>query len=328
VKAKARLLAAAGIIALAATPASASESGTSFYLLGSGGPGAGMLPPVRGIFFDSTFYFYDGSAGGDRRFPLAGNIVADLDASLAADFLTVMWVPSTDMIGGTLALTATVPVGRPDIEAGAVISGPLGNQVQVSREDAATVIADPVLGASLGWQVAGMHLAASTQINVPIGHYREGALANLAFNRWVADFSLAASWHQVSEESGWDVSGKAGITFNGTNAATDYQTGTEFHAEAAVEYVVSPQFSIGAQAYHFQQISGDSGAGARLGPFKGRITGVGGTAAYRFQIGRVPVTARARLFTEFGAENRLEGTAAMFSLTLPLAVRMPAAPAG
>ena len=316
------------VAALAATPASASEGGASFYLLGSGGPGAGMLPPLRGIFFDSTFFYYDGGTRADRQFTLGGNLVADVDATIAADFLTVLWVPSTDVLGGTLALGTAVPIARPDVNVGVVITSPLGNQATINREDAATMIADPVLTAALGWQVAGVHLAATTTVNVPIGHYREGELANSAFHRWVADFSLAASSHRVSEGSGWDVSGKVGITFNGTNEATDYHTGTEFHAEAAVEYIASPHVSIGAQAYHFQQISGDSGAGAVLGPFKGRITGIGATAAYTFEIGRVPVTARARIFTEFGAENRMEGEAAMFSLTFPLAVRMPPAPAG
>lgn len=318
----ASLLAAAAATAIAGAPARASEGGASFYLLGSGGPGAAVLPPVRGIFLDSTFYYYDGSAGGSRQFPLGGNIVAGLDATIAANFTTLLWVPSTDVLGGTLAVGAAVAVGRPDVNVDVILTGPGGGQTSISRQDAATIFGDPILAAQLGWMVSGVHLTASTTVNVPIGNYREGQLANLAFHRWVGDFSLAASYHEPAP--GIDVSGKVGVTFNGTNDVTDYTTGTEFHAEAAVEYAVSPAFSVGAQLYHFQQLTGDSGEGARLGPFKGRVTGVGGTAAYVFTIGRTPVTARARIFTEFGAENRLEGTAAMFSLTLPLAMHLPA----
>jgi hypothetical protein len=315
------LLASAALFA-AAAPARASEGGASFYLLGSGGPGAGILPPVRGIFLDNTIYYYDGSAGADRQFTLGGNVVADLDATILANFTTLLWVPSNYFLGGSLAVGGAFAVGRPDVNVGVILTGPLGNQVAVSRQDDAVIIGDPIVTASLGWVVDGVHIAASTTVNIPIGNYREGQLANLAFHRWAADFSLAATWKQPVP--GFDVSAKVGITANGTNHFTDYNTGTEFHAEASLEYAVSPQFSIGAQVYHFQQMTGDSGTGAKLGPFEGRVTGVGATAAYNFQIGRTPVTARARVFTEFGVENRLEGTAAMFSLTVPLSMQLPA----
>jgi len=86
----------------------------------------------------------------------------------------------------------------------------------------------------------------------------------------------------------------------------------------------TPQFSAGVQAYHFQQVTGDSGAGATLGAFEGRVSGVGATAAYNFTIGHTPVTARARVFQEFDAVNRLsDGTAVMFSLTFPIHMNMP-----
>jgi len=278
-------------------------------------------PPVRGLFFDNTFYYYDARAGANRQFTLGGNVVADLHARIAADFMTVLWVPSNHFLGGTLAVGAALPVGRPDIDVGVVLTGPLGNQVAVSRHDAASMVADPVLTASLGWHVGGVAVAASTTVNVPVGTYREGQLANLSFHRWVADFSLAASWHRPDRHL--DVSAKVGVTANGTNDFTDYKTGTEFHAEASIEYIASPAFSIGAQVYHFQQVTGDSGAGATLGPFEGRISGVGLTAAYNFEVGHTPLTLRGRVFTEFGAENRAEGTAAMLSLTLPLHMQLP-----
>ena len=308
---------------VAATPAAASEGGASFYLLGSGGPGAGMLPPLEGIFFDNTAYLYAGSASAERRFVVGGNLVAGLDTSFAADFATVLWVPTTDILGGTLAIGGALPAGYLDINVEAVITGPGGNQVAISRADDAFVIGDPVATAALGWNLGGnAHAATSVMINIPIGHYREGQLANLAFHRWVVDWSTAVSWHDA--QMGWDVSGKAGLTFNGTNDFTDYDTGTEFHLEAAVERIFSPSFSAGVQFYHLEQVTGDSGPGATLGPNEGRVSGVGVTAAYNFRIGSSPATLRARLFQEFGAENRLDGgTAAMLSLSVPLPMNLP-----
>jgi len=308
--------------ALGAPPALASEGGASLYLLGSGGPGAAVLPPVEGVFFDSTFYWYDGNAEATRQFVVGGDLVAGLDATIVADFLTGLWVPSTDMLGGTLAIGATVPLGVPDVRASAVLTGPGGGTIGVSREDDAFVIGDPVINAQLGWNLGGnSHLALSTMINVPIGMYREDQLANLAFHRWAVDASLAGTWRDP--QLGWDISGKVGVTFNGTNGYTDYDTGTEAHFEASIERMFSPQFSAGVQAYRFVQLTGDSGTGAVLGPNEGRVTGLGVTAAYGFPLGKMPATARVRVFEEFDAVRRLDGTSVMLSLTVPLSMKLP-----
>ncbi len=310
------------LLFVAAQPAQASEGGASFYLLGSGGPANAVLPPIEGIFFDNTFYYYSGKAGGGREFVVGGRVVAGLEAKIAADFATLLWVPSTDVLGGTLALGGAFAAGRPKVKVDAVLTGPGGGQIEISARDERFIIGDPVLTAALGWNVGGnVHVAATTTVNVPIGHYREGQLANLAFHRWVVDESLGISWHD--SKAGWDISAKAGVTFNGTNHFTDYDTGTEFHIEVSVERIFSPKFSAGLQIYHFDQLTGDSGDGARLGDFKGKITGVGATAAHNFLLGRTPVTARLRLFKEFGATNRLEGEAAMLSLTFPLKMKLP-----
>ena len=97
------ILIAAGI-AFVTTPAQATEGGASFYLLGSGGPGAAVLPPVRGLFFDNTFLHYQGDASAERQFVVGGTLVAGLDASITADFATILWVPTTNFVGETLAI--------------------------------------------------------------------------------------------------------------------------------------------------------------------------------------------------------------------------------
>src|SRR6478735_9275462 len=128
------------VTAWSATPAAASEGGASLYLLGSGGPGAAVLPPVEGVFFDNMFYFYDASAEANREFVVGGNVVLGLDATIAADFATVLWVPSTNVLGGTFAVGAALAVGVPDVTAGAVLTGPGGGTIAVSRQDSAFVI--------------------------------------------------------------------------------------------------------------------------------------------------------------------------------------------
>lgn len=310
-------------MAFAATPhiAHATEGGASLYLLGSGGPGTAMMPPLKGVYLDNQIYIYDGEASARRQFVVGGNVVAGLDATIVADFMSSIWVPTTNFLGGTLAIGAVLPVGAPMIDANAVLSGPFGGPVTISRHDSALVVGDPVATAMLGWNTGNLHIQLSTLLNIPVGNYREGKLANLALHRWAGDASLAATWKDA--EAGWDLTGKFGFTFNGENEATDYDTGTEFHAEASIEKAFSKEFSAGVQSYYLKQVSADSGEGARLGAFKGEVVAVGLTAAANITMGRSPATVRVRAFKEFDVTNRLDGASVFLGLSLPLHMVMP-----
>jgi hypothetical protein len=317
---------AAALVALLAQPAQAAEGGASVYLLGSGGPEAAILPPIEGIFFQNTVYYYNGSASAQRQFVVGGSVVAGLDATIVADFPAVIWVPTTDFLGGTVAVGAVLPFGQPSVDVSAVITGPGGGSVGRSVNDEAFVIGDPLLTASLGWTQGKTHVALSTLVNIPIGDYREDELANLAFHRWAVDTSLAGSWNDPT--TGWDVSGKVGFTFNGENPHTDYQTGIEMHLEAAVQKTFSKAWAGGIQGYYYEQLTGDSGAGARLGPFEGRVSGVGLFASYNFKIGPAPATLRLHGSKEFNAANRMEGEAIWLDFSMPLHVNMPPGASG
>ena len=54
------------------------------------------------------------------------------------------------------------------------------------------------------------------------------------------------------------------------------------HLDLAVSKFLTPQIQIGAVGYLYQQVKGDSGAGATLGPFKSRIAGVGPQIGFLF----------------------------------------------
>lgn len=312
-------VAALGIFA--SQPAQAIEGGFSAYLLGTGGPGAAVMPPLEGVFFDNTSFFYDGSAGAEKQFLVGGNLVVGLDAAVFLNATTLMWVPTTDFLGGTLAVGAVGLLGYSDITVSGVITGPLGNQVDIEREDDLFTAGDPAVVAQLGWKTGKLHTALGLLVNVPVGDYKPGRLANVSLNRWAVDTSFAVSWHD--DELGWDVSGKVGYTFEGTNPATDYNSGDGVHFEGAIEKRLGKAFSLGVQGYYYVQTGADTGAGARLGPFKGEVGAIGGTAAYNFMIGRAPISVRARVLRELDSTNRLKGTEIFFSLGLPLWVNMP-----
>jgi hypothetical protein len=72
--------------------------------------------------------------------------------------------------------------------------------------------------------------------------------------------------------------------------------------------------------YYYDQVTGDSGSGAGLGSFKGRVVAIGPVMNLNFQVGKIPVSANLKYFREFDVENRLEGDAGYFTLTMPLSI--------
>ncbi len=308
-------LAAFGFSAIAGSgsgTALAAESGVGFYLLGSKGPFAAVLPGP-GVYFQNDAYFYSGSAGASRDLPIGGRIVANIDATAYIDLATGLWVIPGDFFGGSLAFQATLPWGGQNVDASlALAGGGLGAGVS----DSVFTIGDPVLGASLGWHNGNWHTVTGFLVNVPIGDYQEGEIANVAFHRWGLDLNGGVTY--FDPQTGWEVSGVAGFTFNGENPATNYTTGTEFHFEGSVTKTFSPQLNAGLVGYFYQQVTGDSGTGANLGDFQGRVAALGGTLGYNFQIGSTPVSTRIKVYREFAVENRLEGTAGFLTVTIPL----------
>lgn len=295
--------------------AKAAEGGTSFYLLGQRSQGAGTLPP-EGVFFSVPNYAYSGDASGSASLPFGGSLAAGIDADIFLTLPTAIWVTPADILGGDFALTGTFVLGNVDLGANATLVIPGLGTAAASLSDERWAVGDPVFGALVGWHAKNLNYLVSTSVNVPVGNYDAGRLANISLNRWAWDVTGAATW--LNPEIGIELSGATGVTFNGENDETDYETGTEFHVEAAAAYHFSPSFSVGVNGYHYQQISGDSGSGAALGDFKGRVTAFGPTVSANFQLGPVPVFSSLRYFREFNVKNRLEGESLWMTVTIPL----------
>lgn len=286
----------------------AAESGVGFYLLGSRGPAAGVVPPP-GTYFQNDLYFYSGTASASREFEFGGNLIANVDADAIVNLTSILWSTPTEVLGGNLAFSLTIPIGYQDVSANL-------EPTNLRTSDNVFTYGDPVLGSQIAWHSGNLHYTVGTLINVPIGDYQSGEIANVAFNRWGMDVFTGISY--IDANTGWDFSANVGVTFNGENNDTNYKTGDEFHFEWAVSKAFSPTFSAGLTGYYYEQISGDSGDGANLGPFKGRVAAVGLTAAYNFQMGQRPASLRVKYFDEFNVKNRLEGEAVFVTLAFPL----------
>jgi hypothetical protein len=194
--------------------------------------------------------------------------------------------------------------------------------LQVGRrfnfEDSSTEFGDPILNALIGWHQGNWHWNIGTLVNVPIGPWSNDSISNIAFNHWAVDTTAAVTW--LDPKIGFEVSSAAGFTFNWENPDTDYKTGTEFHVEWAFLQHFSKTFAVGVVGYHYQQVTGDSGAGATLGDFEGRVTALGPAVTYSFLLGKIPVSTQWSWLHEFDVENRLEGDVGLLTVSMPLSV--------
>jgi hypothetical protein len=330
--------AAVGLLLLVSVPARAAEEGKSVYLLGAAASMAGMTPPP-GFYFSSLSYYYDGKATGSAalsrtlgeaggRLPGIGVLRTDADVKVRArvgiNVFSFLYVLPETVAGGRVGFGVLAPTGYQNIDvtvnARSTLTLPDGTTLQAGRSlklsDDTLAFGDPLALAFIGWSSGFFHWKLTGMVNIPVGSYAKADLVNMGFNRWAADVTGAMTY--LNTTSGLEVSLAPGITFNGENPDTRYRTGTEFHVEGAVMQHVSKSFAFGVTGYHYRQITGDGGAGAVLGSFKGRVSAVGPNLTYNFQVGKVPVLTSFRFLHEFDAKNRLPGNAAIFTLTVPL----------
>lgn len=314
--------------------AEAAEDAAGVYLLGSKTAMAGFVPPP-GTYVTDLNYLYSGDAGGAaargialRQTGAILNVEADvqIDAFAYLNAPIALWIAPEKVFGGNVGFGVMVPVGNKQvdvtIDAFAQLTLPNGGVISANRrfefEDSSTKFGDPVLNALIGWHEGKWHWTVGALLNVPIGPWDSESISNVAFNRWALDTTAAITW--LDATSGHEVSVAAGFTFNGENPDTDYETGTEFHVEWALIQHFSKTFTLGIAGYHYQQVTGDSGPGARLGPFEGRVTALGPVLTYTFMHGKTPITTQLEWMHEFDAKNRAEGDMGMLNITIPLSM--------
>jgi hypothetical protein len=300
--------------AVAASPGYSAEGGIGVYLLGSRGPMAGYTPPP-GVYFQSDFWYYRASFDAGRAFPSGAPLAGTIGGHAEVDLLTPFWVTPVEVLGGNLAFALTLPVGSVRLTADAPFASSLGLGPG-PRTDTTSSIGDVLMHSFIGWHAGDWHWRLGATAFVPSGAFEEGALGNIALNRPAADVFGGVTW--LDPKIGLELSAIAGLTYNGENRATHYRTGNELHVDWAVARHFSQTFWAGLVGYHYQQLTGDSGSGAFLGEFKGRVTALGGAVGTTLMLGQTPVATNVRIYREFETQNRFEGTAGYLTVVVPL----------
>ena len=313
---------AAALTVLVSKSALAAEGGAGVYLLGKRGPLAAFLPKP-GWYVTDDVYYYDASS--DDCLPLGDRIAQDADAQALLNIAPFTWITDSALGNGRLGFSAVIPYGRLEVKGRGAVFLPDGTEIARGIKDSDTGFGDPTVAASLGWKHRdGERFRAwsgYSSVTIPVGDYETGRLANLGKNRWALD--VGGAYTLANFGTGREFSSVAGITFNGENRDNDYETGTELHFEAAVIQHFPRNWSAGLVGYYYKQLTGDDGADAKFGDFKGRVWALGAQAGYQFPWERHPLGVNLRWYREFDARNRLEGDSLFLTFSVPLRVRPP-----
>src|SRR4051812_9676610 len=300
---RASLVALATLVVTGAQ-ARAEEGGSGHYTPGANASFIDALPGRPGLALADFFLYYPASAG--VQLPIGGQLAANLDATVFADTLVAVYQTPLGFVGGSYAFGGVLPVVWLDLSG--TVTGSSGTR---SASESTSGIGDILLyPLMLGWTAVGGDLKYDLRLGIyaPTGKYEVGALANVGKNYWTLEPTATVSF--LSSKIGLEASAFVALDFNTTNNATDYHTGTQFHVDGTLaEHVplLGGFVGLGASAFYYQQITGDSGSGATLGELKGRTIGVGPVASYAMKFTGAEGAIEVKWLPELETKNRLKG---------------------
>jgi len=321
----------------------ADEGGVSFWLPGIFGSLA-AVPQQPGWSLSTTYYHTEVSASGDvaraREFEIGripGNVSATLNANLNATgdlaLITPTYVFATPVLGGQASVGMMGIFGSLNTSLAGTLSGtltlppPIGSipfMRSDSISDSVTSVGDLYPNFSLRWNAGVNNYMVYATGDIPVGAYDSMRLSNIGLGHGAID--AGGGYTYFDPQAGHEFSAVTGFTYNFNNPTTNYQSGVDWHLDWGASQFLSKQFSVGLVGYFYDQISGDSGSGNRVGSFQSRVIGLGPQVAFLFPVGQMQGYLNLKAYKEFDAQNRPEGWNAwvVFSIS-PAAPTPPAA---
>ena len=332
-----RLLSLIALIALATIfsqrQSSADEGGASFWSPGTFANLA-AVPGEPGWSFMAT-YFHATLMGGSNqatadtlpRFPrttLTTQLDADIKTNVDLAILTPGYTFATPVWAGRLDLKLFVPVGTARTQIDALVTGalgPIGFATQSSISDGLTSFGDPAPQLSLKWNDGANNFMVYTRGGIPIGDYNPDRIVNLGDGH--ASWDNGFGYTYFNAATGFEFSAVTGLTYNFANPLTDYQNGIDWHVDLEASRFLTKQIYVGAVGYTFNQLTGDTGSGATLGPYISRISALGPEVGYSFPVGEMQASLSLRGYWEFAAQNRSSGWNTWLAFSIAPAAKAP-----
>jgi hypothetical protein len=287
--------------------ARAAENGMGVYPLGYNSSMAGFLPPP-GAYLRNDFYAYQGTTD---KIPLSGRVEASLRGRYLIDMVNFTYVTPNKIFGANYAAGVIwVPISNVFIKGKVEFA----NVISREREGDLTSVGDLVIAPIiLGWHQGNFHIIALGNVYIPVGSYNADRVLNTGLNRWAVEPMMLVTW--LHPKIGTEVSMALGYTVNFRNNATRYATGNELHLEWFAGQHFTKWLALGLAGYFYQQVTGDTGAGARLGAFQGQALAIGPCITLNGTIAKRPIGLNLRYYDELSTTNRLNGQSFFATLT-------------
>ena len=287
-----------------ASPALADEGASGLYAPGNFGFGAGVTPDA-GLYLNTGFAHYQGDI---RIFIEGGKIIADAEVRPYSVAFTALWVPQTKILGGNLGLSIGSSEKHP--WAHGVVRGLINAEETVQGWG----FGDTIARAQLGWTSGDWANTLYLTTWFPTGRYQRGFNPNTGKNIYGVNLGWGVTYTEPRTQL--EFNSAVAVTFSAKNPATDYKKGDDFIWDWAVGQKFANGLKVGVGGYAYQQLTGDSGSGARLGPFKGSVIGIGPHVVYNTVLMQRAVLFNLRHYQEFNASNRFEGNLTTLSATV------------
>ena len=195
-----------------------------------------------------------------------------------------------------------------------------------SISDNVTGIGDLYPQASLKWHQGANNFMVYGTGDIPVGAYSSTRLSNLGIGHGALDGG--AGYTYFDPTTGHEFSVVGGFTYNFINNSTNYQNGVDFHLDWGTSQFLSKQLLIGAVGYLYDQVSGDSGSGDRVGPFESRVVGLGPQIGYIFPVADLQGYLNLKGYAEFDARDRPSGFNVWVTFALTQPTPTPPTPKG
>jgi hypothetical protein len=313
------LLGMIGIATLSSAPAAADESGVSFWLPGIFGSFA-AVPLQPGMSFSTTNYYTSVSGGKSNDFQIGGRVVAGLDAHADLEYSTIAYAMPTPVLGGEAVFSMSSVVASSDVSVFGTLTGPFGRTISGSREQTTTGFGDLYPLASLRWNQGVNNYMTYITGDIPVGDYSAQNLANVGIGHGAID--AGGGYTYLNPQTGNELSFVLGATYNFLNPSTNVQSGIDGHLDWGASHFLTPNVTFGAVGYVYQQITGDSGSGNKLGPFMSRVIGIGPQVTLLFPVAGMQGSLNAKGYVESDGFDRPSG----YNLWLTFSIS-PEAPA-
>ncbi len=209
------------------------------------------------------------------------------------------------------------------------ITGPGGGNIPFiksgSNSDSVLGFSDLIPQFALRWNSGVDNYMTCLTGDVPVGTYESNRLANIGIGHCAIDGG--AGYAYFNPQTGRELSGVLGFTYNLVSPSTEYQSGVDMHFDWAVSQFLTKQLQVGLVGYAYKEIGCDSGSGDVLGCFQSQVLGVGPQIGFIFPVGGMQGYLNLKGYGEFAAADRPSGWNAWVTFVISPAAPKPAAPA-